>query len=257
MPPMVTRRDFLKLSGAALLAATFGRAAEALAASSPPIIYRGSSRYPRIALTYDDGYLVTRLRDLLNLLDRFPDFRITLFPVGVALLSNEGKDKGIWKRYFERGHEFGYHSWDHTNLAVFDPEEAVTDYDKWYDALSTVLSTAPKIRFARPPFGVLSHPFEFMCRERGLTAAMWSTGWGGGYEEASSDVAKVQNGEIVLMHFRKDDIETSGKAFPTLKERGIQPVTMSALYDDWLRERNQPAGCEASAAPSLTRTCIE
>ncbi|MEW6242392.1 MAG: twin-arginine translocation signal domain-containing protein, partial [Chloroflexota bacterium] len=68
MPSMITRRDFLKLSGAALLAATFGRAAEALAASSPPIIYRGSSRYPRIALTYDDGYLVTRLRDLLNLL---------------------------------------------------------------------------------------------------------------------------------------------------------------------------------------------
>lgn len=254
---ILTRRDFLKLGGAALLAAALGRATEALAVSSPPVIYRGSPRYPRIALTYDDGYLVTRLRDLLTLLDQFPDFRITLFPVGVALLSNEGKDKGIWKRYFERGHEFGYHSWDHTNLAVFDPQEAVEDYDKWYEALSEVLGVSPKIRFARPPFGVLSHPFEFMCKERGLAVAMWSSGWGGGYEKAASDIAKVRNGEIVLLHFRTDDVETSKTAFPLLKERGIQPVTMSALYDDWLREQNQPEGCEASAAPSLTRTCIE
>jgi peptidoglycan/xylan/chitin deacetylase (PgdA/CDA1 family) len=254
---ILSRRDFLKLSGAALLAATFGRATEAPAASLPPIIYRGSARYPRIALTYDDGYLVTRLRDMLALLDQFPDFRITLFPVGVALLNNESKDKGIWKRYFEGGHEFGYHSWDHTNLAVFDPKEVVEDYDKWYEALSKVLGTSPFVRFARPPFGVLSYPFEFMCGERGLTAAMWSTGWGGGYEKASSDIAKVQNGEIVLMHFRTDDYETSKMAFAILKERGIQPVTMSTLYNDWLREKNQSVGCDASAAPSLTRTCIE
>jgi hypothetical protein len=55
-----------------------------------PLIWRGSARNRYVALTYDDCYLVKRLQDLEVLLAGFPEFSITLFPVGMALLNNEG-----------------------------------------------------------------------------------------------------------------------------------------------------------------------
>ena len=134
---MFSRRDFLKLSGAALLAAAFPRLdlAQADEPPSPPTIYQGSALYPRLAMTYDDCYLVTRLHMLQTALDDNPKVRVTLFPVGEALLNNESKEPGIWKWFAARGHKFGYHSWDHTDPFLLSDKQVLDDYDKWQDAM--------------------------------------------------------------------------------------------------------------------------
>jgi len=256
--PAVTRRDFLKLGSLSLLSTVFlPFEPGADIYQEQPIIYRVNERYKRVALTYDDCYLVTMLHKLEGILEQNPEVRITLFPVGEALLNNQRKDPGVWKRFFDKGHEIGYHSFDHANLEVVSPENVVADYDRWLDALHEVLGVEPLVHFARPPFGNLSKSFLYMCAKRGLVPTMWSTGWGGPTESVVTyTVPKIQSGDIVLLHTRPEDMETTADALPVLAQYGIQPVTLSRLYLDWLKEQHESMGCEVDPI-SLTRTCIE
>ena len=148
---MLTRRDFLKLgaAGAAGAAAAF-LTTPAAAAGPPPLIWRGSARHRYVALTYDDCYLVERLKALEALLDEYPDFKITLFPVGMALINNQNKNPGVWNRFYEKGHDIGYHSYDHTNFGVMSDETALVDYSRWLETLSEVMGFTPRVRFGRP-----------------------------------------------------------------------------------------------------------
>jgi peptidoglycan/xylan/chitin deacetylase (PgdA/CDA1 family) len=253
-----TRRDFLKISGLSLLSTAFLPFEPATTGFvEQPVFYQGSKFFKRVALTYDDCYLVTMLHRLEDILDRNPEVRITLFPVGEALLNNENKDPGVWKRFYKNGHEIGYHSFDHTNPQVMSAEKVLADFDLWMDALREVLDQEPVIRFARPPFGNTSPSFLEMCAQRGVVPTMWSTGWGGPTESVVNyTVPKIQRGDVVLLHTRIEDMDTSEKALPELAERDIQPVTMSRLYLDWLKELNETKGCYANPTP-LMNTCIE
>jgi peptidoglycan/xylan/chitin deacetylase (PgdA/CDA1 family) len=254
----ISRRDFLKLSGLSLLSTAFLPFKPAARIfQKQPILYQGSVHHNRIALTYDDCYLVTMMHRLEEILEGHPDVRITLFPVGEALLSNEQKDPGIWKRFHKKGHEIGYHSFDHTNPQVMSGDKVVADYDRWLDALQVVLGGEPRVRFARPPFGNTSPSFLYMCSLRGLVPTMWSTGWGGPTESVVTyTVPKIKRGDIVLLHTRIEDMDTTQEALPELTQRGVQPVTMSRLYLDWLKEQNESKGCYADPN-SVMRTCIE
>ena len=223
-----------------------------------PILWQGTPRYPRVALTYDDCYSIQKLQQLEQILESYPDVRITLFPVGRMFKENDAKDEGIWKRYYEKGHEIGYHSYDHINPEVVSAEKVVADFDLWLNDLREVLGFEPTVRFSRPPYGNTSPSFLHMCAVRGQVPTMWSTGWGGGTEDVVNyTVPKIRHGDIVLLHFRAEDMATTEQALPELEARGIQAVTLSRLYLDLLKEQNQPAGCYSDTPPSLTQSCIE
>ncbi len=253
---MLTRRDFLKLAGLGAAAACLPSRAAA-ASAAPPLIWRGSTHHRYVALTYDDCYLVNRMQGLEELLDKFPDFKITLFPVGTALLNNENKDPGIWKRFHDRGHEIGYHSWEHTNFGVMSDETALADYARWLEALTGVLGFAPNVRFGRPTYGSLAASFDTVCREHRLVNTMWSTGWGGELQVGLKAARNSHNGDIVLMHIRTQDYNTSLEAFPWMQSNGWRTVTLTRLYDDLLKEQNESAGCSPEGGSRLARTCLE
>jgi peptidoglycan/xylan/chitin deacetylase (PgdA/CDA1 family) len=257
MTPL-SRRDFLKLSGLSVLGAAFWQYEPTVSSyQAQPILYKVSEHFQRVALTYDDCYLVTMLHELENTLDQNPEVRITLFPVGEALLNNQGKDPGIWKRFYDKGHEIGYHSFDHTNPEVMSTKDVLADFDRWLDALREVLAIEPVVHFARPPYGNTSESFLNMCAQRGLVPTMWSTGWGGPTESVVNyTVPKILPGDIVLLHTRPEDMQTTADALPELAERGIQPVTLTHLYIDSLKEQHESEGCYADPTSPL-RTCIE
>jgi peptidoglycan/xylan/chitin deacetylase (PgdA/CDA1 family) len=254
----VSRRDFLKLGSLSLLSTAFlSFEPGANIYQEQPVIYRVNERYKRIALTYDDCYLVKMLHRLEDILEQNPEVRITLFPVGEALLNTESKDSGVWKRFYDKGHEIGYHSFDHTNPEELTAQNVLDDYDRWQEALFAVLGEEPRVHFARPPFGNTSSSFLYMCSQRGLVPTMWSTGWGGPTESVIQyTVPKIQPGDIVLLHTRPEDMDTTKKALPELAKLGVQAVTMMRLYLDWLKEKNESLGCYADAN-SAWRTCIE
>lgn len=268
---MLSRRDFLKLGGAALLATAFGRMnlAQADEIISAPIIYHGSRRYPLAALTYDDCQLATKLHMLEDILEQHPEARVTLFPVGDSIATVEAKDRGIWKRFHSKGHEIGYHSFNHDNLQLYKPQQVVDDYDKWLDTLTAALDARPSVRFARPPFNIISEPFLYMCGERGLVCTQYSIGGGGPADYVMNAIRKFENGDIIQFHVRDQsairnkkqaesrDMLSTSQALPFFDSQGIQCVTLSQLYDHLLHDQINASGCDIDTDNPLTRTCTD
>jgi peptidoglycan/xylan/chitin deacetylase (PgdA/CDA1 family) len=198
-----------------------------------------------------------------------PLVRVTLFPTGQALINNESKDAGIWKWFFSRGHEFGYHGWDHTDPWVLSDEQLLADYDLWQDALYQVLGAQPSVRFARPPYGNLSGSFLNMCSLRGKVATMWSTGFGGAVDVGVAAAKRARYGDIALLHTRNQpaipqinqeeswDMTITSEILPFFSSEQIECVTLSVLYDDLLRENQNAAGCEIGTGLSPRRVCLE
>ncbi|MBK8822054.1 MAG: polysaccharide deacetylase family protein [Anaerolineales bacterium] len=258
----ISRRDFLKLGGTALLASIGISAGKYVPLHdepnfTAPFIWNGTRKFKRMAFTYDDCYLLNKMQDLEVLLNEFPDFKVTFFPVGIKLLDLEQQDPGIWKRLVDNGHEIGYHTFDHVNLGVMSPATALMDYDKWYGALTQVLGAEHKVRFIRPPYDVISYTLDVLCQERGLVSALFSIGGGGEPDVVVRAIQEGKGGDIVQMHIRTQDYNSSVIAYPWLKANNWELVTLSKLYDDYLREQVNSDGCDVNAGVSLTRTCVE
>ena len=58
------------------------------------------------------------------------------------------------------------------------------------------------------------------------------------------------------MHIRTQDYNTSLEAYPWMQENGWGTVTLTRLYDDLLRERNESDGCDTGAGSRFNRTCL-
>lgn len=262
---MLSRRNFLKLGGAALLSTAWGPlhlpAADPAAA---PIIYHGSRNYPTVALTFDDCWHPEVLDQLMAMLAPHPDFRLTFNAIGDAILIDEALSPGIWKRIAERGHEIGYHTFHHVDPAVMSPKALVADFDQWMNTLQQVLGFPPTVHFAKPPYDDLSPSFQVLCQERNLVGMMYSIGYEGAtVEDGLNAASRTQNGDIVQMHTYQDpnqgrfDVAITEKVLPYLASQGFSLVTMSKLYDQLLRDQNNSNGCDTGAGASLTRTCLD
>ncbi len=262
---MLSRRDFLKLGGAALLTTAFGRLnLVQLDASPAPVIYHGSRNYPTIAVTFDDDWHPEVLDQLIEMVKPYPNFRLTFFAIGDAILIDEALSPGVWKRIAQNGHEIGYHTFHHVDPAVMSPKALIADFDQWMNTLQQVLGFRPTVHFAKPPYDDLSPSFLTLCKERNLVATLYSLG----YEATTVDeglnlAAKTQNGDIVQMHTYQDpnqgrfDVAITEKVLPYLAGQGFTLVTLSTLYDQLLQDQYNSPGCNAGTGASLTRTCIE
>jgi len=224
-----TRRDFLKLSAAALGGLFLEPVFQALALEQPPHIKFGNRGIPQVALTFDDCYHLKELKKLESLLDGFPNIKVTFFAVGKALIVTAAQDPEIWQRLTAKGHEIGYHSFIHDNLWELPDELVLEDYDRWYEVLAAVLNREPSVHFARPPYGNRSLSFDKMCLARNLTVAMWSASWGGPTDKAQLAMEKVKNGDVILMHVDYQDLLNVEVAMPFLTRHDLPSVTLSQL----------------------------
>jgi peptidoglycan/xylan/chitin deacetylase (PgdA/CDA1 family) len=264
---MLSRRNFIKLGGAALLSTAFSnfnlpKANLAL----PPIVYHGSRQHRFIALTFDDCYWTDVIEHLMELVTPYPDFHFTFFAIGDVLQINEAKDPGIWRRLVVSGHEIGYHTMHHIDTNLMSTQAMLADFDQWNNLLRQVVGFSPEVRFAKSPYNDVSLSFEALCVERGLVDTRFSLGYEADtVDHGMTNVAKTQNGDIVQLHTYqqtngpviRQDLAITTKAVPYLAQQGFKLVTMSKLYDDLLVEQNSSDGCDVGTGQSLTRSCVE
>ncbi|HTP02747.1 MAG TPA: polysaccharide deacetylase family protein [Anaerolineales bacterium] len=262
---MISRRDFLKLGGAALLSASFpALRLPAAGPTAPLVVYHGSRKYPKIAMTFDDCWHPQVLEQLMAIAEPFPGFHFTFFAIGDAIEIDEAMRPGIWKRLYQAGHEIGYHTYQHVDPQVMSKQSLLNDYARWYSTLSQAVGTDLPVHFARPPYDDLSLSWQEFCLEQGLVATLYSTGFEASTMPESMRLAsQAVNGDIVQMHTYQDppharfDLDITATAVPYLARQGFTLITMTQLYDDLLIEQNNSDGCDIGRGNSPTRTCLD
>ncbi len=226
----ISRRDFLKLSGAFFFYGMWNAAKPILnVVCPPPVIWHGNRRVPAIALTFDDCYNFEALVQLKDLLETRPLVKVTFFPVGRALLNTTQRDPLVWEDLLDSGHEIGYHGYSHEPPSSLSTRRMVDDFDRWMDALYESVNGSPHVRFARPPFGDVSRSFLNLCCERGLYPVLWSANWGASFRKIQNRIQQVQNGDIVILHVRHLDLDTFSNALSILDSLKLRCVTLSEL----------------------------
>ena len=76
---------------------------------------------------------------------------------------------------------------------------------------------------------------------------LFSIGGGGEPDIVVRAIQKGKGGDIVQMHIRTQDYNSSVQVYPWLRENKWELVTMSKLYDDYLREQVNSDGCDVDA----------
>jgi peptidoglycan-N-acetylglucosamine deacetylase len=197
------------------------------------IPFRAWAHGPRtakvVALTFDDGWNVDRVRKIVKIL-KAKHAPATFFPVGRAVQ----RHPQTWRMIAEAGFPIGNHSWNHDNLAKMSAAKAAADIQRSTRLIERVTRVA-LFPVLRPPGGALDKTLLRVVRENGLKAVvMWDVDtrdWTGrpprSVYRATLD---AKSGSIILMHTDKDNtVKALPRIIDKLRKRGYTLVTIGQL----------------------------
>ena len=171
-------------------------------------------------LTFDDGPHHSNDATIYDILDA-KGIRATFFFLGEQVQANPTTALTA----VNRGHEVGYHSWDHKNLRAESRETVTEDFRRGVGAF-TALGLQPA--FFRPPFGNYNAGILEEAATYGLTTVNWtndSLDWQ--IKDAEGIVQRVLSlsapGDIVLLHsIHERTVEALPAIIDGLRERGCR-----------------------------------
>jgi peptidoglycan/xylan/chitin deacetylase (PgdA/CDA1 family) len=142
-----------------------------------------------------------------------------------------------------RGHGLGNHSWAHAYTTPFQhPARLAADLAR---AQQLLTAAGARVRFFRPPVGLLSPRVAEAARRIGLTIVGWSASARDGRasttaaQAAARLIAAARPGAILVLH---DAVERAARApvataalaalLDALEARGLRSVTLDELIGD-------------------------
>ena len=202
-----------------------------------PVLLRGDSTRPEVALTFDDGPAAVSTREVLATLARF-DARATFFVLGEKVRA----EPGILREIARAGHAIGIHAdWHDRLYSLRHPNRIVADVERARDAVAAVTGMRPSL--FRPPLGHISPRTAVAARRLGLTLVGWSVRSRDGLAGTTSEtvlrrvLAGLQPGAIVLLHDapeRGEHVPAGVAALPRIleeaKRRGLRCVSISPSW---------------------------
>jgi peptidoglycan-N-acetylglucosamine deacetylase len=192
----------------------------------------------RVAITFDDGPDAVHTPPLLDLLER-GGHRATFFVIGKR--AEAAPD--LLAEIVRRGHGLGNHSYEHAYTTPFiAPDRLAADLAHAQELLARA---GARVRFFRPPIGLLSPRVVAAARRIGLTIVGWSATARDGRasttaaQAAARLVAAARPGAILVLH----DCVERGTRTPVaaaalaplllaLEARGLRSVTLDELISD-------------------------
>jgi peptidoglycan/xylan/chitin deacetylase (PgdA/CDA1 family) len=189
----------------------------------------GSRDAKLVALTFDDGWSLDGLEDIVRIL-RAKQAPATFFPVARAV----DRHPKSWRAIAEAGFPIAYHSWNHDNLSTMSAAKAKADIDRSIRLIERI-TRAPLFPAVRPPGGAYDRTLLRVAREAGMQAVvMWDVDtrdWTGRRPRSVYRAAiDAKPGSIILMHTDKaNTVKALPKIIDTLRKRGYTLVTVGQL----------------------------
>ena len=178
-----------------------------------------------VALTFDDGPSPATTARLLELLAQ-REVEATFFVCGYRL----AELPELAARY--AGHEIGIHGYTHAYL-----HKATLDQDRreLEDTRAELDRFGLTPTLFRAPGGLMSDDLRQAAREAGLPVMLWSVDPRDWECQDADTVARrvldqVQAGDVILMHeLFPSSVQAAGRIIDGLRQRGLEPVTVSQL----------------------------
>lgn len=204
----------------------------------PPVVYRAAGRPEAVALTFDDGPSEWTA-GVAAALERH-GCRGTFFMRGAAIAERPGDAATIARA----GHEVGNHLWSHRDPATQSQSELADEIERTATAIRDATGRAPDL--VRPPYCGAPRAVARAAKGIGVRLVVLRSVDPADWSLKSADeivervLADVGPGDIVCMHdgmpessrgtrSRAPTVAAVERLVPELRERGLEPVTVSRL----------------------------
>jgi len=204
------------------------------------IYEKSNTKKGKVAITIDDGYDIENVQKAIEIFDE-TNTVATFFPIGEQLALYPS----VWKKAVDVGIEFGNHTKKHPWITHLSANDFKKELEDWDSAFSLV-SKNETVRFFRPPYkdgftadSWLPNTHVDILKNKELDIALWSIdSYKDEYllnedpsfeETVEAILLNVKDGDIILIHFDDRDIEALPYIISKIKEKGLEPVTLSEL----------------------------
>ncbi|MDK2882237.1 MAG: hypothetical protein PWP12_141 [Bacillota bacterium] len=190
-------------------------------------VFQVDTQEPLVALTVNVAWGEEFLPGLLAAL-KAEGAKATFFMVGDWVR----QFPALTKEIATAGHELGNHTWYHPHPTQISSKELKEEIQRTEELLTELTGQKP-VLFA-PPYGEWNKEVVAVAGELGYRTIMWSADtvdWERPPKEVIVEraLADIRPGWIVLMHPTQPTVEALPEILKGLKERGLQPVTVSEL----------------------------
>lgn len=194
------------------------------------VVHHSNVSQPAVALTFDDGGSVYRVKTILDILASY-QVKATFFLLGNWV--NDNPD--LVRRMVADGHEIGNHSYSHPRFTWLSEAEIRREIDVTQTAIAEAIGRAPAALF-RPPYGSYNGGVISTVKDMGYEAVvMWdidTRDWSGVSGAAISEhvLGNVSPGSIVLFHLHGAyTAEALTELIPALQRQGYKLSTVGQM----------------------------
>jgi peptidoglycan/xylan/chitin deacetylase (PgdA/CDA1 family) len=198
------------------------------------ILWHGSRRSPRIAMTFDDGPHPVHTPAILDVLEDC-GVKASFFVTG----SRGETHPRILAQIHAKGHLIANHSYSHLKLPFHSRGRMRKEIEDTNRIIKQTTGTFPA--YFRPPHGLRDPRLWNILKELHMVAVMWEVmpwDWKpiSEYAIVRKLLHRVRNGSIITLHdgggARTETVKAVQKSIPLLLKRGYDFVVVDDLMPD-------------------------